>query len=227
MERILIFSGSGLSAGAGLATFRGPGGLWRERDPFSLATPEAWRSDPHLVTDFYNERRAQAHGVEPTAAHRALARLGNRFETTVVTQNVDDLHERAGSHRVLHLHGVIDRVRSTRDATLTRWMDGGPVSLDETAPDGGIWRPDVVWFGEMVHQLDAAIEAVAAADRVLVVGTSLTVQPAASLLAYAAEGADKCIVNAEPVPTEPGFELILGEADAIVPDLVADWLDKA
>lgn len=224
MQRIAVFSGSGLSAGAGLATFRGPDGLWRQRDPLTLATPEAWQADPQLVTDFYNERRALAYAAQPSAAHQALARLEQAYEVRIVTQNVDDLHERAGSSKVWHLHGVLDRVRSTISPEITRWMKGAPVSLKDTAPDGGQWRPDVVWFGEMVHYFDEAQAAMAAADRVLVVGTSLTVQPAASLLSLASDDATKVIINAEPVPLSHGFELIIGEADTEVPALVERWL---
>lgn len=112
VRRITVFSGSGLSAGAGLATFRGANGLWRQRDPLTLATPDAWQADAPLVTEFYNERRARAWQAQPTAAHRALARLESHFDVQIITQNVDDLHQRAGSHRVIHLHGVLDRVQT-------------------------------------------------------------------------------------------------------------------
>ncbi|PTY36862.1 hypothetical protein BGP77_06140 [Saccharospirillum sp. MSK14-1] len=224
MSRITVFSGSGLSAGAGLATFRGPNGLWRQRDPMTLATPEAWRADPQLVTEFYNERRALAWNAQPTEAHLALARLETRFDVQIITQNVDDLHERAGSSKVTHLHGVLDRVRSTQDASHKRWMRGQPVDLDEQAPDGGQWRPDVVWFGEPVLGFTEAETAMAAADKVLVVGTSLTVQPAASLLTLAADKATKVIINADPVTLNAGFELIVGQADDCLPPLVTQWL---
>ena len=224
MQRLVVFSGSGLSAGAGLATFRGADGLWRHHDPFSLATPEAWQTDAQLVTDFYNERRAQAWNAKPTAAHHALASLEAQYQVQIITQNVDDLHERAGSTQIIHLHGVLDRVRSTTDASNKRWLQGQPVDLTERAPDGGLWRPDVVWFGESVLGFSEAESAMAAADTVLVVGTSLTVQPAASLLTLAADNATKVIINAEPVPVHAGFELILGKADDCLPQLVQQWL---
>jgi len=224
MQRIVVFSGSGLSAGAGLATFRGPDGLWRKRDPLTLATPEAWQADAQLVTEFYNERRAQAWLAQPTAAHRAIASLESRYQVQIITQNVDDLHERAGSSQVIHLHGVLDRVRSTVDANNKRWMHGEVVDLNERTSDGGQWRPDVVWFGESVLGFSEAESAMAAADKVLVVGTSLTVQPAASLLTLAADNATKVIINAEPVPLHSGFELMLGTADERLPDLVEQWL---
>lgn len=225
MERVVIFSGSGLSAAAGLATFRGPDGLWRKRDPFSLATPEAWQADTQLVTDFYNERRALAWAAQPTAAHRALAQLETRYQVQIITQNVDDLHERAGSTSLLHLHGVLDRVRSTRNPQLTRWMKGQPVDLSERAADGGLWRPDVVWFGEAVVAFEQAESAMAAADKVLVIGTSLAVQPAASLLWLAADAAEKKVVNAEAIEVSKGFELIVGQADDWVPTIVNQWLN--
>ncbi|MFG1498063.1 Sir2 family NAD-dependent protein deacetylase [Saccharospirillum sp. HFRX-1] len=224
MQPIVVFSGSGLSAGAGLATFRGADGLWRQHDPLTLATPQAWQTNTQLVTEFYNERRALAWKAQPTAAHRAIARLESRYPVQIITQNVDDLHERAGSSAVIHLHGVLDRVRSTADASNKRWMHGEAVDLNERAADGGQWRPDVVWFGESVLGFSEAEVAMAAADKVLVVGTSLTVQPAASLLTLAADKATKVIINAEPVPVHSGFELILGNADECLPDLVEQWL---
>lgn len=224
MQRLVVFSGSGLSAGAGLATFRGPDGLWRQRDPLTLATPEAWQANAQLVTEFYNERRALAWKAQPTAAHRAIASLEAQYQVQIITQNVDDLHERASSSAVIHLHGVLDRVRSTADANNKRWMHGEAVDLNERAADGGQWRPDVVWFGESVLGFSEAEAAMAAADKILVVGTSLTVQPAASLLTLAADKATKVIINAEPVPVHSGFELILGNADQRLPDLVKQWL---
>lgn len=227
MQKLCVISGSGLSASAGLSTFRGPDGLWRNHDPMTLATPEAWDRDRGLVTEFYNERRALAWQADPTAAHWALARLEDRFETTIVTQNVDSLHERAGSSRVLHLHGELDWVRDTADASNRKALEGAAVDPYEPTAKGGYWRPNVVWFGEGIHHYDDALNAVATADRVIVVGTSLTVQPAASMMLYASENAEKVVVNAEPLTLPDGFRFIQSPADEALPTLAEQWLDRA
>ena len=226
MPKLCIISGSGLSASAGLSTFRGPDGLWRNHDPMTLATPEAWQRDRHLVTEFYNDRRAKAWQAEPTAAHRTIARLEEGFETSVVTQNVDSLHERAGSSRVLHLHGELDWVRDTADPSHRKDLRGAAVDPDEKTVNGGYWRPNVVWFGENIHHYDEALEAVASADRLIVVGTSLTVQPAASMILYAADDAEKVVVNAEPLDLPEAFRFVQAPADEALPALAEQWLNK-
>ena len=190
----MVLSGAGVSAESGLATFRGPDGLWEGHRVEEVATPEAFAADPVLVHRFYNLRRAQLDTVEPNAGHRVLAGLEDRFRVDVVTQNIDDLHERAGSSSVLHLHGEL---------RLARPVDGGgppipwtgDLSVGDTDDRGVPLRPHVVWFGEVVPHMEAADALVAAADAVIVVGTSLRVHPAAGLLRRVPEDAPVLVVD--------------------------------
>jgi NAD-dependent deacetylase len=179
--RIAVLSGAGVSAESGIRTFRAADGLWEEHRIEDVATPDAWRRDPHLVLRFYNARRAQLNDVEPNAAHRAIAALEAHFEVDIITQNVDDLHERAGSTRVLHLHGELRKVRSTRDPDLVLpWTND--LHLGDRCPLGSQLRPHIVWFGEQVPLLPKASSLVQRADVLIVVGTSLQVYPAAGLV---------------------------------------------
>lgn len=187
-KNLIVLSGAGMSAESGINTFRDAGGLWEGHDVMSVASPEGWAANPALVLDFYNQRRAQLFDVEPNAAHLAVARLQEVYHVEVITQNVDNLHERAGSDRVLHLHGELTSVRSERNPALTYHWENDVV-LGDTADDGAQLRPDIVWFGEAVPMLEPAIDLVSAADVVLIIGTSLQVYPAASLLHYAPESA--------------------------------------
>ena len=182
--KIIVLTGAGVSAESGLKTFRDADGLWEGHDVMSVATPEAWQRDPQLVSDFYNARRRQLAEVQPNAAHRALAELDAHHEVYIITQNVDDLHERAGSKNVLHLHGELRKVRSTGpDATVYAWeKDCLP---GDVCPQGHQLRPHVVWFGEAVPMLEPAAALVSEAEVVLIVGTSMQVYPAAGLVRYA------------------------------------------
>jgi NAD-dependent protein deacetylase/lipoamidase len=184
--RIVILSGAGISAESGLRTFRDGDGLWEEHRIEDVATPDAWQRDPGLVLRFYNERRAQVRAARPNPAHRELARLEARAQVDVITQNIDDLHERAGSSRVLHLHGEVLKARSVSDEHNLIELGEGDIELGDRAPDGGQLRPHVVWFGEAVPALEAAVPIVAAAEHLFVIGTSLVVYPAASLVEFAA-----------------------------------------
>lgn len=183
--RILVFSGAGISAESGLKTFRATDGLWEEHRVEDVATPEAFRRNPGLVLRFYNERRSQVLKASPNAAHWALADLENDFHVDVVTQNIDDLHERAGSTRVLHLHGEIKKARSTADERVVVPVNGPSLDLGERCPLGSQLRPHIVWFGEAVPMMEPALELAMLCDLMIVVGTSLNVYPAASLLHYA------------------------------------------
>jgi len=183
--RIVILSGAGISAESGLRTFRDGDGLWEEHRIEDVATPEAWQRDPGLVLRFYNERRAQVRAAQPNPAHHELARLEGRAQVDVITQNIDDLHERAGSSRVMHLHGEVLKARSVSDEHTLIDLGGRDIELGDRAPDGGQMRPHVVWFGEAVPALDAAVPIVAAAEHLFVIGTSLVVYPAASLVEFA------------------------------------------
>jgi NAD-dependent deacetylase len=215
MTRVVILSGSGLSAESGLPTFRDAAGLWRQHSWQELASPEGWRRRPELVLEFYNERRAKAW---------AIASLERKFDVAVVTQNVDALHERAGSKSVRHLHGELAWVRGTSPSRHRYHVADAPISLGHVCEDGTQLRPDIVWFGEETHQMDEAREFVAAADKVLVVGTSLSVHPAAGLVDCARPGAEKLVVALELEATPSGFEFVRDKATVAVPAIVDRWL---
>jgi NAD-dependent deacetylase len=189
---IVFFTGAGMSAESGLGTFRDSGGLWERFRIEDVATPESWRKNPALVLDFYNQRYAQLVASEPNSGHKVIANLQKRFCVSVITHNVDDLHERAGTKDVLHLHGELMYVRSTEDPKL-RYKRKGLVQLGDACERGSQLRPDVVWFGEEVPNMEEAKAIVARADIFVVVGTSLQVYPAASLL-QVAEKAKRIIV---------------------------------
>ncbi len=183
--RIVFFTGAGVSAESGIRTFRDSDGLWEEYRIEDVATPQAFTRDPALVLHFYDLRREQVLKAAPNAAHRAIADLQDAFEVDVVTQNIDDLHERAGSRRVLHLHGEIRKARSTRDPHLVVDLPGAHLRLGDRCPLGSQLRPHIVWFGEEVPMLLPAAELVAQADVLVVVGSSLQVYPAAGLVHHA------------------------------------------
>jgi NAD-dependent deacetylase len=224
MKRVTVLSGSGLSAESGLPTFRDAAGLWRQHSWQELASPEGWRRNPALVLEFYNERRAKAWAAEPNAAHRAIAALESRFHVTVVTQNVDALHERAGSTRVLHLHGELAWARGTGPGRRRHHLRDAPLSLGQTCGEGTQLRPDIVWFGEETQYMDEAREAMAAAHKVLVVGTSLSVYPAAGLVDFADRAAEKVVVTLELDAVPPGYEFIPEAATVAIPRIVGRWL---
>lgn len=211
-RHIVVLSGAGISAESGLATFRGAGGLWEGVPVNEVATPEGWRRDTGRVLRFYNERRRAVRAAQPNAAHVALKELEALFKVTIITQNIDDLHERAGSSRILHLHGEIMKARSSRDESmLTECL--GDIELGDRAADGSQLRPHVVWFGEAVPMMDRAIEAVKTADFFIVVGTSLEVYPAASLIDYVPLEAPKFLVDPMPVDTaDESFHVVQATA---------------
>ena len=224
MRRVVVISGAGISAESGLKTFRGADGLWRGYRPEEVASPEAWRRDPGLVLDFYNERRRAVREALPNAAHRALVELERAHDVRIVTQNVDDLHERAGSSRVLHLHGEIRKARSTQDPTLVTHLGDGDIQLGDLCALGSQFRPHIVWFGESVPAMDEAVDLIREADIVLVVGTSLVVHPAASLVFEARSDARRIVVNPE-IPgmvVAAGFEAVAKPATVGVPEVVAE-----
>jgi len=184
MKKLVVLTGAGISAESGISTFRDAGGLWGQHRIEDVATPEAWMRNPELVLRFYNQRRQKLRDALPNAGHRALAELEKDFDVHIITQNVDDLHERAGSGQVLHLHGELRKVRSERYADLIyNWDDD--LALGHLCEKGAQLRPHIVWFGESVPMLPLAAEIAAEADLFLIVGTSLQVYPAASLMIYA------------------------------------------
>ena len=222
--KAVILSGSGLSAESGLPTFRDAAGLWREHSWQELASPEGWRKNPALVLEFYNERRAKAWNAAPNAGHLAIAALEAAYDVIVVTQNVDALHERAGSSRVLHLHGELAFARGTGALRLRHRVDGAPIRLGQLCDEGTQLRPDIVWFGEETQHMQAAREHVATADKVLVVGTSLSVYPAASLVDAARDDADKVLNSLEMDEIPRGFIFYPGPATRVLPRIIKEWL---
>ncbi|VAW17206.1 NAD-dependent protein deacetylase of SIR2 family [hydrothermal vent metagenome] len=187
-KKIAILSGAGMSQESGLKTFRDMGGLWEDYDIYEVATPEAWQRNPELVNRFYNERRKQLLEVKPNEGHIGVAGLEKDFDVTVITQNVDDLHERAGSTNVLHLHGELMKVRSTVDPDLIYTLGHWEVKIGDKCEKGSQLRPHIVWFGEMVPAISEAQEIVEQADILVVIGTSLAVYPAAGLVDYSRPG---------------------------------------
>jgi|APDOM4702015159_1054818.scaffolds.fasta_scaffold00195_8 NAD-dependent deacetylase len=183
-KKLVVLTGAGISAESGLRTFRDMNGLWEEYNVEDVASPEGWQRDPELVLRFYNERRRQLKNAEPNEGHRILAELEQHFDTIVITQNVDNLHERAGSTNVIHLHGKLTEVRSTQNPNLIYTAEGD-VNLGDKCELGSQLRPNIVWFGEAVPAMELAIDIASDADIFAVVGTSLNVYPAASLYRYA------------------------------------------
>ena len=199
MEKIVVLTGAGMSADSGLKTFRDSEGLWEGHDVSEVATVEGWKKNPEKVLEFYNQRRRQAHEAEPHAGHKALVRLQKSYDVTIITQNVDSLHEQAGSTNVLHLHGELSKVRSVDDPSIIMEIGGDAIELGDTAEDGGQLRPHVVWFGEMVPNMEKAAKMMPEADILIVVGSSLVVYPAAGLTDYAQPDIPKYVVD----PAEP------------------------
>ncbi len=184
MKNLVILSGAGISAESGIKTFRDADGLWEGHDIMEVASPYGWKKNPQKVLDFYNQRRRQLFEVYPNKAHKALAELEKHYQVHIITQNVDDLHERAGSSRILHLHGELLSVRSEKDPNLVyRWEKD--LNLGDLAHDDSQLRPDIVWFGEAVPLLEEAISLVKQAHLLIIIGTSLQVYPAASLYTHA------------------------------------------
>ena len=183
-KKLVVLSGAGMSQESGLKTFRDMGGLWEQYDVTQVASPEAWENNRELVLRFYNERRKQLWEAKPNEGHKAVAKLEERFDVNVITQNVDDLHEQAGSSRVLHLHGELRKVRSTADPRLVYTLDHWELKEGDTCEKGSQLRPHIVWFGEPVPAINEAISFVQKADILVVVGTSMVVYPAAGLVNY-------------------------------------------
>ena len=189
MKKLVVLTGAGMSAESGISTFRDAGGLWDKYPVEQVATPEGYAANPQLVTDFYNERRKQLLTVKPNRGHELLAEMEQFYDVTVITQNVDNLHERAGSTHVIHLHGELTKVTSSKDRLSPRCIKDypldKPICLGDKAEDGSQLRPFIVWFGEYVYAIEVAMDYVKEADIFVVIGTSLTVHPAANLVEYA------------------------------------------
>ncbi len=216
-NRIVVFSGAGMSAESGISTFRDSGGLWEQYKIEEVATPEAWRKNPTLVQEFYNLRRKQIIACEPNKGHLLIAQMEHHFPVTVITQNIDDLHERAGSKDVLHLHGNIRFSKSSGPNSGRNYfpIEGWELTMEERCPEGYVLRPHVVWFGEEVPMLSKAAEIISKADILIVIGTSLNVYPAAGLIHFTKSDAIKYIIdpNVHEFSLPSGFNVIPAGAE--------------
>ena len=222
-KKIVFFSGAGMSAESGISTFRDSGGLWEKYDIYEVATPEAWKKNPSLVTEFYNQRRKQIIETSPNEAHYYIASLENQFNVSVVTQNIDDLHERAGSTQILHLHGNIRFAKSTGPNQEKKLypINGWELTQNDLCEDNYRLRPHVVWFGEEVPALEDAIPIIESADIFVVIGTSLQVYPAAGLIHHVPKSAIKIVVdpNIDSFTVPSDFVKIAKNSTAAIHDL--------
>jgi NAD-dependent deacetylase len=203
MQKLVVLTGAGVSAESGIQTFRDSNGLWENHNVMDVASPEGWRKNPELVQNFYNQRRKQLLDCHPNEAHRILSDLESHFDVQIITQNIDDLHERAGSSHVLHLHGELLKSQSTIDPSLVYPLEHWQIKMGDKCEKGSQLRPFIVWFGEDVPMMETAINIVGTADIFLVLGTSLQVYPAASLIHYVPKNARKYLID----PCIPDFKL--------------------
>lgn len=202
MKKLVVLSGAGVSAESGIKTFRDSDGLWENYDVQQVASIEGWYADKALMLKFYNERRAQLAKVQPNEAHKLIATLEDQFDVTVVTQNIDNLHERGGSTKVIHLHGEATKVRPDGAGYFEGVIDVGykPINIGDCDSRGRQYRPHIVWFGEAVPMFDDAVKAVSQADILLVIGTSMAVYPAAGLVNYVRRGTPVYLIDPKPIP---------------------------
>lgn len=225
-QHLVVLTGAGLSAESGLQTFRDSDGLWMGYDVYEVASPEGWKRNPGLVLDFYNMRRRDVAGASPNTAHKGIAELEKYFKVTVITQNVDDLHERAGSGNVLHLHGEIFKMRSEKSSGFAKQESiseiRGDIQYGDKAEDGGQLRPHIVWFGEQVPNIIRAAEIMATANLFLLAGTSLQVYPAAGLIDFLPDGIPKYIIDKNPpvLPAHHNFHVLKNTATVGVEELM-------
>ena len=224
-NKVVVLTGAGVSAESGLKTFRDSNGLWNDYTIADVATPAAWNKNPQLVLDFYNERRNEVAQAQPNQAHLAIAQLEEKFNVVVITQNVDDLHERAGSTEVIHVHGELQKARSTIDENSVLNIGSKAIQLGDTCEKGGQLRPHIVWFGEQIHHYEVSAAHIKSAGKVLVVGTSLVVYPAAGLLKKARYQAEKYIVSLDIEKKPYGFQWLRGAATKLVPHITDCWLN--
>lgn len=226
MKELVVFSGAGMSAESGLNTFRDNMGLWENHRIEDVATPQAWAKDPEQVLRFYNQRRKQLNNAKPNKAHLAIAKLEEKYVVKVITQNVDDLHERAGSSEVIHLHGELKKARSTKNPDLIHSIESDELKLGDFCELGSQLRPHVVWFGEEVPNMQIAYNIISKADILLVIGTSLNVYPAAGLLDFVPKAAKKFLIdpNAPSISKELDFNIIGETAERGMEFLISNIL---
>lgn len=223
MKKVAVLTGAGISQESGLATFRGAGGLWNGESIEEVATLQGFKRNPAKVLDFYNQRRKELLSAKPNAAHRALKDLETAYEVSIITQNVDDLHERAGSKFIIHLHGELLKVRSVVEPSeIMPWVCD--LTLEDRDSQNRPLRPHIVWFGEAVPEMERAVSIVERADYLLVIGTSLAVYPAADLIHYASKQAKIYLVDPHPAIVPLGIEIIAQKATQGVPRLVKSLL---
>ncbi len=227
-SKIVFLTGAGISQESGIKTFRDADGLWNNHDIMEVASPQAWAKNPKLVLEFYNQRRRQLHEVQPNAAHRAITKLQAYFPVEVITQNVDDLHERAGNKNVWHLHGELFKVRSEKNENLVyEWKKD--LHLGDTAEDGAQLRPHIVWFGEAVPMIEKVLPVVQQADIFIIVGTGMQVYPAAGLVHELKSGVSVYYIDPYPSPLSIGnpLHIIAKKAGEGLPELVEELIKKA
>lgn len=220
--KIAVLTGAGMSAESGIKTFRGSDGLWEGHDVTQVASPQGFAMDPELVLNFYNQRRRQLLEVEPNSAHKALAGLEKNFEVSIITQNIDDLHERAGSTRIVHLHGELLKVRSTYDESLILdWRTD--LNVGDLCEYSSQLRPHIVWFGEAVPMMEVAVEEVYSAEVIVIVGTSMQVYPAAGLLQYAQNASYVFFVDPNPaISSSERITVFAEKATSGVPKVISE-----
>ncbi len=222
MQKLVVLSGAGVSAESGIKTFRDSNGLWEEYNVEDVASIDGWIRNPALVIEFYNQRRRQLETAQPNEAHKLIAALEKKFDVTVITQNVDNLHEKGGSSKIIHLHGELTKVRSVKASERNYSLPGSKavfdigykdINIGDLAPDGGQLRPHIVWFGESVPELSRAAEEVEKADIFLIIGTSLNVYPAAGLVNYTRRGCRIFLIDPQPIRLSlPDFTQIQAKA---------------
>lgn len=210
MKHLVVLTGAGISAESGIKTFRDADGLWEGHDVMEVATPQGFARNPELVLEFYNQRRKQLHEVKPNTAHMDLSNLEDTYKVTIITQNVDDLHERAGSSNVIHLHGELTKVRSTKNPRdIQPWT--GDLYLGNSCNEGHQLRPHIVWFGEDVPMIETAIDICETAELLLIIGTSMQVYPAAGLMHYVPEGTATFFIDPNPAMESKGHLKVIPE----------------
>jgi NAD-dependent deacetylase len=219
-KKLVVLTGAGISAESGIPTFRGSDGLWEGHRVQDVASPDGWRRDPGNVLEFYNQRRKKALEVQPNDGHRHLVALEDDFDVTIITQNIDTLHEQAGSSHVIHLHGLITQARSTIDPTLIYEIDGWELKIGDLCEKGSQLRPNIVWFGEAVPMIDTAVEIAQSADVFVVVGTSLLVYPAAGLIHVPAGSVPKYMIDPH-IPDTSNIPNLI-----VIPDIASQGLRR-
>lgn len=212
MKQMVVLTGAGMSQESGIRTFRDSGGLWEEHNIMDVASPEGWRRNPEMVLKFYNDRRKQLLESQPNPGHIGLAELEKKININIITQNVDDLHERAGSTKVLHLHGELKKARSSADPNLIYEIEGWELKIGDKCKKGSQLRPHIVWFGEAVPEINNAIPIVQNADIMAIIGTSLQVYPAAGLINWVKKGVPVFLIDPNPSGSYPGVQIIKEKA---------------